>query len=183
MLAAVALAFALAMDAFAASIAEGCAVRPTVRHALKLAIAFGLAQALMPLVGLGLGTAVGPLIADVDHWVAFVLLGVIGGRMVWNGWSGKDMAEEALPADMRTLALLAFATSIDAAAAGLTLPLLDISPYAACMIIGLVTFGMSFAGVMAGGRIGRTLGGHAEAAGGLVLIVLGAQMLAEHLSA
>jgi putative Mn2+ efflux pump MntP len=179
----VALAFALAMDTFAASIAEGCAVRPTPRRALLLATVFGAAQALMPLIGLALGTAAGPLIADIDHWIAFALLAVIGTRMVLGGIRSNAGAAARKLLDGRMLAVVAFATSIDAAAAGMTLPLFDVAPLVACLVIGGVTFVLSFAGVMAGGRIGARLGGHAEAAGGLVLIVLGMQILAEQLAA
>lgn len=183
MIAVIALAFALAMDAFAASIAEGCALQPTPRRALLLATVFGAAQALMPLIGLALGVAAGPLVADIDHWIAFVLLAVAGARMVLGGIRANAEAGTRTPVDGRMLGVVAFATSVDAPAAGITLPLLDVAPLVACLVIGTVTFVLSFAGVIAGGRIGARLGRHAEAAGGLVLIVLGMQILAEHLAA
>lgn len=191
MIALLLLALALAMDAFAAALSQGAGARPrpTPAMALRVALAFGGAQALMPLLGWSLGLAFASMMREVDHWIAFALLSVLGARMVWTGLQA-DEAPEAGSAEAQQasadasvgwgLACAALATSIDAAAAGITIPLLNHSIALACAVIGGVTFLLSGAGVLLGGVWGALLGRRAEVAGGLVLIGLGCKILIEH---
>lgn len=187
MIAALFLAFALAMDAFAVALAQGARFRPGVRGALAIACTFGVFQAVMPLVGWGIGAAAFASIAALDHWIAFGLLTILGLRMLGgdagagDGGAGDGGAGEAARALTGTaLAVAGVATSIDALAAGITLPALDVSPITAAALIGGVTFGLSGAGVWLGRVAGDALGPWAERAGGAILIALGAKILAEH---
>lgn len=170
------LAVALAMDAVAVALVMGAAGPRRWDAAARVALAFGLAQGLMPLAGWALGAAFAPVIAPVDHWIAFVLLAILGGRMIRAGLAPADVAGPRTP-----LLAAALATSIDAAAAGLTLPVLGIAVPLACATIGLVTAALSAPAYWLGGRASARLGTRAEVAGGLVLIALGAGVLIEHL--
>lgn len=174
------LALALAMDAFAVALAQGAAGRTRIGHALVLAFAFGLAQGVMPLLGWGLGTAFAGWIEAVDHWIAFLILSALGLNMI-------RASREDTPASPALsgwpLFAAAVATSIDAAAAGITLPLLGLPVALACATIGAVTALLCFAGAFAGGHASRHLEGRAELLGGLVLIGLGVKILVEHLAA
>jgi manganese efflux pump family protein len=175
------LAVALSMDAFAAALSHGAAARsrPGASEALRVGLAFGSAQALMPLLGWALGIAFISIIRDVDHWVAFVLLGLIGGRMVREGLRA-DNAASAPRSGKWALLTAAIATSIDAAAAGVTLPVLDQPILLACAVIGAVTLILSTTGVFIGKIAGALIGRRAEVLGGLVLIGIGAKILVEH---
>ncbi len=176
----IALAIGLAMDAFAVSIAQGASARPGTAGAIRIGAAFGLAQALMPLLGWGLGVAFAGVIRSVDHWVAFVLLGVLGAKMLREGLRGDD----ATPAPaLIGWALLgaAVATSVDAAAAGITLPMIGAPIAVACAVIGIVTAGLCVVGVMIGAASGARLGKIAEVIGGLLLIGIGGEILIDHL--
>lgn len=179
------LAIALAMDAFAVSLAKGCATRPGVGGAARIALAFGVAQAVMPLLGWALGTVFARWIEAIDHWVAFVLLGAIGLKMIKEGLEGDDAVApgECAPAARlsdKALLMAAIATSIDAAAAGVTLPTLGQPVALAVITIGLVTAILCFFGALLGARIGVRIGKLAEIGGGVVLIALGARILAQH---
>ena len=180
MLAILGLALALAMDAFAVSLAQGAAGQMRVGSAIKLAVAFGVAQAVMPLIGWGLGTAFAGWIESVDHWIAFGLLTALGLNMIR---ASRDDTEADPALNGWHLFGAAIATSIDAAAAGITLPLLAVPIGWACAIIGVVTAILCFAGAMGGHHAGKHLEGRAEILGGLILIALGVKILAEHLSA
>lgn len=175
-----ALALGLAMDAFAVSIAQGASARPGLRGALGIGAAFGLAQGLMPLIGWGLGVAFADLIQSVDHWIAFVLLGALGLKMLSEGLGGEDATSAPVLIGW-TLAGAAVATSVDAAAAGMTLPMLGAPIWIACLAIGVITGGLCIAGVMIGEASGARLGRYAEIAGGLILIAIGTKVLIEHL--
>lgn len=179
------LALALSMDSFAAALSQGASARPapTARGALRMGLAFGTAQAVMPLLGWSFGMAFASVIRQVDHWVAFVLLGLIGGRMVREGLAaGGQREQQARPlASGRALLVLALATSIDAAATGVTLIMLDQHILLACAVIGTITLAMSAVGVLAGKVAGVLIGQRAEVGGGLVLIGLGTKILIEHL--
>jgi putative Mn2+ efflux pump MntP len=175
----IALAGALAADAFAVALCQGAIARPGIRGAVRIGAAFGAAQALMPLIGWAAGIAFASTIRDVDHWLVFVLLGGLGLKTLKEGL-GED--ED----DGRTLsgwALLgaAVATSIDAAAAGVTLPSLGANVLLACAVIGGVTLGLCAAGVFLGAAGGRKLGKKAEIVGGLALLLIGTKVLIEHL--
>lgn len=180
------LAFGLAADAFAVSIGQGAAAKShTWRTAVTVALAFGLAQALAPLIGWSLGVAFAGLIEAWDHWIAFTLLALIGAKMIWEGnrkdppGEASDPGKERLAAGW-TLFMLAIATSIDAAAAGITLPTLGAQIMVSVLAIGLVTFGMCFAGVWIGRTGSKVIGPNAEIIGGVILIVIGAKVLFDH---
>lgn len=178
------LALGLAMDATAVSAARGLATPVlTTRHVLLVAGFFGGFQALMPLIGWALGSQVGPLIAAWDHWVAFLLLAAIGGKMTWEGLRGGD--DEA-PSEgdlfgLWTMLVLAIATSIDALAVGFTLPMLNAPLLTSVLTIGITTAMCSALGLFAGRRFGAALGHRLDVAGGLVLIGIGAKILVDHL--
>ena len=178
MIAALLLAFALAMDAFAVALTQGAWFRPGWAKGAAIAVTFGVFQAGMPLAGWAIGVAAFEYIAAVDHWIAFALLAFLGVRML-GGHVGEDEAAHALTG--KALLIAGVATSIDALAAGITLPTLDVSPWLAVALIGLVTFALSGAGVVLGRVAGDHLGAWAERAGGVILIGLGCKILVEHM--
>ena len=180
------LSVGLAMDATAVAAARGLSV-PVVRlrHTLLVALFFGGFQALMPLLGWALGSRIGPVVLAWDHWIAFGLLGALGGKMLWES-RGEDDEEKDTAGDpfgLRILLVLAVATSIDAFAVGITLPMLDAPFLATLATIGITTALLSAGGLLAGRRFGALLGRRLDAFGGLVLIALGTKILVEHLTA
>lgn len=177
MIEALLLAFALAMDAFAVALTQGARFRPSAGGGLAIAATFGGFQALMPLAGWGIGAVALAYVAAVDHWIAFGLLAFLGVRML-GGHVGEEEAAHALTG--RALLIAGVATSIDALAAGITLPTLGVSPWLAVALIGIVTFAMSGAGVVLGHRAGEHLGEWAERIGGVILIGLGVKILGQH---
>jgi putative Mn2+ efflux pump MntP len=184
MIALLLLALALAMDALVVSIARGAAGPHRLRPALDTGLAFGVAQGVMPLIGWALGALFAGVIEAVDHWVAFGLLGFLGVRMILAALSEED---ETLGAGQgagywHVLAAAAVATSIDAAAAGLTLDLLGVPVWLACLIIAAVTAALCVPGYWFAARIGLRFGKLAEMVGGVVLIGLGCKILVEHLA-
>jgi putative Mn2+ efflux pump MntP len=177
------LAIGLAMDATAVAAARGLsAKRVRVVDAVKMSAMFGAAQGLMPLGGWLLGATAGKWIERYDHWIAFGLLGFLGGKMLVDAWRHSDDDDAGASFGFRVLLGLAIATSIDAFAAGITLPLLSTPPAASVAVIGAVTFVTSFAGVYLGRRFGRRLGRNLDVVGGVVLIGLGVEMLVSGLS-
>ena len=178
------LAIGLAMDATAVAAARGLAApQAPWSDALRLALLFGAFQAGMPLLGWMAGARIGPWIAAWDHWIAFALLAGIGGKMLWEAFRGDEEASpEGGSFRLRALLLLAVATSIDALAVGVTLPLLRAPLLLTIVTIGVTTTLLSLAGVYAGRRFGARLGRHLDAFGGLVLIGIGARILVQHLS-
>lgn len=177
MFASLLLAFALAMDAFAVALTQGARFRPGARGGVAIALTFGMFQALMPLIGLGIGTFALVYVEAIDHWIAFGLLSFLGVRML-GGHVGDEKGTHALTG--RTLLLAGLATSIDALAAGLTLPTLGVPPLLAVALIGIVTALMSGTGVLLGRIAGDWLGTWAERAGGIILIGLGVKILGQH---
>ncbi|WP_265587488.1 manganese efflux pump MntP [Sphingomicrobium arenosum] len=178
MIAVLLLAIGLAMDAFAAAVARGAA-RIGWRDGLLLALAFGLFQGAMPLIGVGFGDLFAGVIDRIDHWLAFTLLGYIGVQMIREG---LDAAEPTLARlSLRAIVVTAVATSVDAAVAGLTLDLFDVPLPTSLLTIGLVTFALSLVGVAIGARIGTRFGKRAEIGGGAILILLGTRILFDHL--
>lgn len=176
------LAFGLAMDAFAVSITCGLTMRKLkIRYALRIALFFGGFQALMPIIGYLAGLSVRALIESYDHWVAFGLLAGVGGKMLFEAFSVQDDTREINPDDFGLLLILAIATSIDALAVGLSLSFLRIEILMPAVLIGVITFGLSFAGVYLGKRIGHLCEQKIEILGGLVLIGIGIKILVEHL--
>ena len=177
-----ALALALAADAFAVALCQGARAHGGVRGALRIGVAFGAAQALMPLLGWGAGVAFAAAIRDFDHWIAFALLGLLGARTLREGLSDGPAVCEVAPS-LAGWALLgaAMATSIDAAAAGVTLPTLDAPVLLACAVIGAVTWVLCTGGVLLGAAGGARLGKRAEVLGGVALILIGTKILVEHI--
>lgn len=176
-LAAFVLALALAMDAFAVALTQGARFRPSPAGTVAIAGTFGLFQGVMPLVGWGIGAVALAYVAAVDHWIAFGLLAFLGVRML-GGHVGEEEANHALTG--KALLVAGVATSIDALAAGITLPTLDVAPLVAGLVIGLVTLLLSAAGVALGRVAGDRWGAWAERIGGVILIALGVRILAEH---
>ena len=175
------LAVGLAMDAFAVAVCKGLSLRTLkLQQALLVGVWFGLFQALMPALGWLLGSAFSGLVQSVDHWVAFVLLSIIGGNMIREGLQGGD--ENCDPSlSFGVMLLLAVATSIDALAVGITFPFLNVSILLAVALIGVVTFTISAVGVKMGNLFGARYKSKAEFFGGAVLILIGLKILLEHL--
>ena len=172
----------LSMDAFAVSVCKGLAMKKaTLKAELTCGVWFGGFQALMPLIGFYLGTLFAEAIQAFDHWVAFGLLALIGGNMLKEAFG----AEEECPcADLsvRTMFLMAVATSIDTLAVGISLAMVgDVNIWAAVSLIGVTTFALSAVGVAVGNVFGSRYEKKAEMAGGIILILLGVKILLEHL--
>lgn len=178
------LAFALSMDAFAVSICKGLSMKKAgLREGAVCGIWFGGFQALMPLIGFFLGTLFAEAIEAFDHWVAFGLLALIGANMLKEALK-KDCDCEEHDADLsvKTMFLMAVATSIDAAAVGISLAMAgDTNIFAAVSLIGVVTFAMCALGVKIGSLFGRRFEKKAQVIGGVILILLGTKILLEHL--
>jgi putative Mn2+ efflux pump MntP len=180
LIAAFTLALALAADAFAAALARGASVRGSpCTLALLLGGACGAAQAIMPLIGWGLGEALGATFEAIDHWIAFVVLAFLGAKLIKEAF---DRGNEAPPAPVSgwSLVALAMATSIDAAAAGMTFQALALEPFFTAAVIGVVTAVLCAAGVYIGRAMGAALGKPAEFFGGAALILLGVKVLWDH---
>lgn len=178
------LAVGLAMDATAVAAARGLATpRILPRHVALVAGLFGGFQALMPLVGWLVGTRLGPFVQAWDHWIAFVLLSAIGGKMLWEarGAPQKTESKDGDPFGLRVMLVLAVATSVDALAVGITLPMLHAPLLLSVATIGITTAVLSALGLFAGRRLGAVLGKRLDVVGGLVLIGLGTKILVEHL--
>jgi putative Mn2+ efflux pump MntP len=178
------IAVGLAMDAFAVSIVMGSMHKDLrVRHALRMALFFGGFQTFMPVIGFFAGLGLKEYIQAFDHWIAFGLLCLVGGKMIYESFRLEAAEKNRDPSDLLTLLALSLATSIDALAVGITLSLLQASLALAVAIIGVVTFGLSCAGVFLGKRFGHLFESKAEILGGLILIAIGVKILIEHLSA
>jgi putative Mn2+ efflux pump MntP len=177
------LSVSMSADAFAASVAKGAADRPDWRGAIRGGLVFGIIEAITPLLGWALGSLAADFVASIDHWVAFILLGVVGGRLIRESLSDRPEPPQtpAQPRGPFGLALTAVATSIDAAAVGISLAFLDVNIWIVAAMIGVSTFLFTTAGLMLGGGAGRRLGARAELAGGIVLIGIGTLILLDHL--
>lgn len=176
------IAFGLSMDAFTVSMCMGTgAGRKKKSTALKAGFFFGSFQALMPLLGWLLGFYFKKYIEDIDHWIAFGLLGFIGLRMISEAVKNKSCGKTYNISKLGVMLTLSVATSIDALAVGLSLALLNIPILLSAAIIGLVTFFISYIGVLIGRKFSFILGGKAELAGGIILIAIGIKILIEHL--
>ena len=178
------IAVSLALDAFAVSVSSGITVPGFGwKQACRMGLWFGFFQFAMPLIGWLLGSSVSGYIESVDHYIAFLLLAVIGGRMVWgalkHGGDGEERPVTSLTAGR--LAVLALATSIDALAVGVSMAFMQVQVMLSCIVIGLVCFAMSVAGGLLGKRLGGLFQKRAEIVGGLVLIGIGVKILLEHL--
>ena len=175
------IAVGLSMDAFAVSVCKGLAMpKCTFKKAAIVGLWFGGFQALMPAIGYILGAQFQEAIASIDHWIAFVLLALIGGNMIHEALD-NDEEEADASLDVKTMFLLAVATSIDALAIGITFAFLKVNIIPAVCFIGSVTFIISFAGVKIGNVFGARYKNKAEIVGGIILILLGLKILLEHL--
>lgn len=175
------IAVGLSMDAFAVSVCKGLAMpKCTFKKAAIVGLWFGGFQALMPAIGYVLGAQFQETIASIDHWIAFVLLALIGGNMIHEALD-NDEEEADASLDVKAMFLLAVATSIDALAIGITFAFLKVNIIPAVCFIGIVTFIISFAGVKIGNVFGARYKNKAEIVGGVILILLGLKILLEHL--
>ena len=175
------LAVGLSMDAFAVSICKGLAMRENVLgKGVIIGLWFGGFQALIPIIGFFLGTQFKDQITSIDHWIAFILLGLIGINMVKESLSDEEENADA-SIEIKEMFMLAVATSIDALAVGITFAFLNVHIVSAASMIGVCTFLISFAGVKIGNIFGTKYKSKAELAGGIILILLGFKILLEHL--
>lgn len=175
----------LAMDAFAVAICKGLAMRKVnKKQAVVIGLFFGGFQALMPFIGWLLGSQFESYITSIDHWIAFILLGFIGGKMIVEALKPEEtveIKEMDAPLDLKEMFLLAVATSIDALAVGITFAFLDYPIVEAISIIGITTFCISVGGVYVGNFFGNKYKNKAEFAGGLILVIIGLRILFSHL--
>lgn len=190
-------AIALAMDAFAVSITKGMTLKSLSKGiAIKIALFFGAFQAAMPLIGWILGIGFQDHIKAIDHWVALILLSILGGKMIYEFYKGrKEEKDEVNDAEIevsttlesdkdelsnKELTTLAIATSIDALAVGISFAFLDVNIILSSLIIGVITFIICFIGVIAGKKIGGLFKDYAELIGGIILIIIGINIFNEH---
>lgn len=179
------LALGLSMDAFAVSISNGMCYRNFHRRqAVASSFAFGLFQMLMPIAGFFAGRTFSDAISSLDHWIALILLGFIGGKMVFDGIQDLRNPEACDPSrsfDGRTLLLQAVATSIDALAVGISFAVMQVNILLAAGFIGVVTFSCCLVGAVLGKRFGLLLGTRAEVFGGIILVGIGLKIFIEHM--
>ena len=187
-------AVGLSMDAFAVAICKGLGMKKLdMRQALVIGLFFGGFQALMPTIGWFLGAQFASLVTPIDHWIAFILLAAIGGKMLFDAIKDDDESEtgevkdgegakgSAPRLDLRELTMLAIATSIDALAVGITFAFLDVDIVLAASFIGVVTFVLSVIGVAVGNQFGSRWEKPSTIVGGVVLILIGVRILLEHI--
>lgn len=180
------LGIGLAMDAFAVSVCKGLAMRKVnKKQAVVIGLFFGGFQALMPFIGWALGTQFQEHIVSVDHWIAFILLSYIGGKMILSAVRSKEedmeVTELDQPLNIKEMFILAIATSIDALAVGITFAFLQYPIIEAISVIGVTTFFISIGGVYVGNFFGTRYKKRAELAGGVILVLIGIKILLEHL--
>ena len=174
------IAVGLSMDAFAVSVCKGLSVKKVgVKHAALAGLYFGGFQFLMPVIGYLLGFRFESVIETVDHWVAFVLLAFIGGNMIKESFGKAEELNDDF--GVKTMLLMAIATSIDALAVGITFAFLEVQIIPAAGLIGVTTFLLSFAGIYIGNVFGARYKSKAELAGGIILVLIGVKILLEHL--
>lgn len=171
----------LAMDAFAVSVCKGLSMKKlNWKKAIIIGLYFGGFQAIMPVLGYFLGSAFQSFVDSIDHWIAFILLAIIGGNMIRESFGGEsENCNDDI--DFKTMVLLALATSIDALAVGVTFAFLKINLLLAVILIGIITFVISLLGVKIGNQFGSKYENKAELMGGIILILMGVKILLEHL--
>lgn len=176
------IAVGVSMDAFAVSVCKGLSVsRVRPQHALKTGLWFGGFQALMPVIGYFLGVSFADLVSSVDHWIAVVLLAIIGGNMIKESFEKEECCSSAdSDFSFRVMLAMAIATSIDALAIGVSFAFLRVNIWIAVLCIGLVTGAFSAAGVYVGNLFGRKYKSKSEFVGGAILIAMGLKILLEH---
>lgn len=171
----------LAMDAFAVSVCKGLSMKKmNWKKAIIIAIYFGFFQAFMPIIGYILGTSFETLITSIDHWIAFVLLVLIGGNMIKESFD-DEIEKRTDDVSFKTMIVLAIATSIDALAVGITFGCFQVNLLFSIIIIGIITFILSMIGVFLGYKFGDKFQNKAELLGGIILICIGLKILLEHL--
>jgi putative Mn2+ efflux pump MntP len=176
------IAVGLAMDAFAVSVTSGITIQQLkISHAFRIALIFGLFQAFMPLLGWGAGLSLKDFIMGIDHWIAFGLLSVIGCKMIYESLKMETGKNRSNVLDMYILLILSIATSIDALVVGVSFAFLKVSIIMPIIIIGVVTFVLSFLGVFVGDKFGHFCEKKIGIIGGIILIVIGIKILVEHL--
>ena len=175
------LSIGLAMDAFAVSVCKGISMKKiNCKKSCIIGLWFGGFQALMPTIGYFLGSAFESLVTNIDHWIAFILLGIIGGNMIKESFS-KESENINDDVNFKTMIILAIATSIDALAVGITFAFFNVNLILAITLIGVITFILSVIGTKVGNRFGDKYENKAEFIGGVILILLGLKILLEHL--
>jgi len=178
------IAIGLSMDAFAVAICNGMAMKSVkVRHAVAFGLMFGGMQAIMPIIGYFVGSLVSGYIESFAYWIAFILLALIGGKMLLDAFRGKeeDSIKDGQFISLAALFALGVATSIDALVVGINFALIEWNIWISALVIGVVTFTLSFAGVYAGKKLGMALQKYATILGGVVLIAIGLKILLQHL--
>ena len=176
-------AIGLSMDAFAVAMCKGLSLRHyRARYALIVGLYFGFFQGIMPLIGYFLGINLSHMIEAYDHWIAFILLAFLGGKMLYEAFSAEE-DETCDATDFKTMLVLSVATSIDALAAGISFAVLQMNIFSAVLVIGITTFLLSALGVKIGSVFGAKFKLGAEVAGGIILIGIGIKILIEHLAA
>ena len=193
-------AFALSMDAFAVSVTKGMTLKNLSKGlAIKIALFFGVFQAAMPMLGWLLGISFQEYITSIDHWIALILLSILGGKMIYEFYENRKEAKEegnevasevstTLESESKNkdylsnkeLTTLAIATSIDALAIGISFAFLNVNIVSSSLIIGIITFIVCFIGVIAGKKIGGLFKDYAELVGGIILILIGINIFNEH---
>ncbi len=174
----------LSMDAFAAAVCKGLNQKKfNIKNGFIIALFFGGFQALMPFLGWALGKQFEKYITSIDHWIAFVLLGFIGGKMIYEALTEKEETQESAVReilDLKEILVLSVATSIDALAVGITFAFLTVNIASSVTLIGLTTFVISFAGFVIGNKFGAKYQNKAELLGGIILVLIGFKILLEH---
>lgn len=176
------IAIGVSMDAFAVSICKGLSVRKLrPSYPLSAALWFGGFQALMPLLGYFLGVSFADLVGTVDHWIAFILLGIIGGNMIKDSFAKGSACSVDPDFSFKTMMAMAVATSIDALAVGVSFAFLRVNIWLAVLLIGIITAVFSGVGIVVGNMFGCRFKSKAELAGGIILVAMGCKILLEHL--
>ena len=174
------LSIGLAMDAFAVSVCKGISMKKiNCKKSCIIGLWFGGFQALMPTIGYFLGSAFESLVTNIDHWIAFILLGIIGGNMIKEAFSQEESTND--DTSFKVMIILAIATSIDALTVGITFAFLEVNLLLAVSLIGIITFILSVIGTKIGNKFGIKYKNKAEIIGGIILILLGIKILLEHL--
>lgn len=173
------LSIGLAMDAFAVSLCKGLAINKySIKTSIIVGLYFGIFQALMPLIGYFIGNSFGFLINNISYYIAFILLSIIGIKMIIESKNEENINDKL---DFKEMLILSIATSIDALVVGITLSFLQVNLLFSIFIIGIVTFILTFSGVYFGFKVGKKLDFKAEILGGIILIIIGLKILLEHI--
>lgn len=176
------IAVSLAMDAFAVCISAASTGMICDKRAMfRLSFHFGLFQFMMPVIGWYIGLNILTYIAFIDHWIAFVLLAYVGIKMIKESLNENEALQRSNPSKGMNLIMLSIATSIDALAVGLSIGILDIEIWYPSFLIGLITAGLSLAGIQLGQKLGKRFGKRMELIGGIILIIIGTRILISHL--